>query len=230
MSTSPENSGNYIKGPQGDPGAPGISSIPPLYSSSDPTVGMGSDGQICINSTTCDLFLKGSGSWTWIMNIKGPIGTTGATGNTGSAGATGATGATGNTGASGIVSSLSAFGSGTAYSITNSFAVVVFGTTSPSLSLGAGTWLLFGSISISSALLGDAFQSQLWNSTDSALIGTTHPSTNPLTIGTFQADAQMFGTVVLGATKTVTIRVVNTSGARGTVVAAPSSLVAIQLA
>lgn len=153
------------------------------------------------------------------MNIKGPIGNTGLTGSTGATGASATP-----------INSLSVFGSGTAYSVTNSFAVVVFGTTSPSLSLGAGTWLLFGSISISSALLGDAFQSQLWNSTDSALIGTTHPSTNPLAIGTFQADAQMFGTVILGGTKTITIRVVNTSGNRGTVVAAPSSLVAIQLA
>jgi hypothetical protein len=57
-----------------------------------PSSGLGIDGDFYLNGTTSDVYLKATGTYSIVCNIKG------ATGATGSAGATGATGPTGPAG------------------------------------------------------------------------------------------------------------------------------------
>lgn len=120
-------------------------------------------------------------------------------------------------------------GAGTAYSLTTSLAAVVFGTTSPSLSLPAGTYLLVGGLSFSGGTTGDAVQGQLLNSTGAAAIGVVHQDTVNLAVGTDVADMVMIDTVTLSVQSTVTMQAANATGARGTVIAANSYLVAVRI-
>ncbi|MCB9993128.1 MAG: hypothetical protein H6873_05675 [Hyphomicrobiaceae bacterium] len=48
-----------------------------LSDSADPTSGDGSDGQSWLNTSSGDLFYKDNGSWSLLLNIKGPAGSTG---------------------------------------------------------------------------------------------------------------------------------------------------------
>lgn len=60
-----------------------------------PSNSLGVNGDLYLNSANGDVYSKASGTYSLVLNIKGP------TGATGSTGATGATGLTGNTGAAG---------------------------------------------------------------------------------------------------------------------------------
>lgn len=103
MSTFPTGGGGV--GPAGAPGPSGAPANPPLSGAGSPSNSFGSDGDLYINTTNADIYQKTSGSWSVIMNMKGPTGLTGATGSTGS---TGSVGATGSQGASGNFAILSA--------------------------------------------------------------------------------------------------------------------------
>ena len=121
-----------LTGPQGDVGATGIEgptgatgiqgATGPAGTSvtiigSVPTVG--GDPQLTLNTafpgagngdgvideSTGDLWVKASGVWSDVGNIKGPEGSTGATGLTGATGVAGPTGATGEIGATGLTGS-----------------------------------------------------------------------------------------------------------------------------
>ena len=79
-----------IKGPTGFTGATGAT----WYSGSGaPSNGLGVDGDLYLRTDTSDVYLKTSGTYSIILNIKGA---TGATGSTGSAGTNGATWRTGS--------------------------------------------------------------------------------------------------------------------------------------
>lgn len=72
------------------------------YGTSNPTAGIGNDGDFYINTTSNYLFgPKAAGAWPTGISLVGPQGAAGATGPAGSQGATGATGAQGPAGATG---------------------------------------------------------------------------------------------------------------------------------
>jgi len=83
----------------------GFTSIPNvifLSGSSNPSDSLGENGQVYLNTTSGDLYVKSSGTWgSAVANIKGPTGATGATGPQGPQGDTGATGPQGPQGDTG---------------------------------------------------------------------------------------------------------------------------------
>lgn len=240
MPSVPEaTAGQGAQGPQGPIGSPGSST---RMDNDVPSNSLGSDGDVYVDKLTANVYLRIAGAYVLQMCLAGPTGPTGATGATGATGSTGSTGSTGPQGSVGLTGSTGsqgpaavlataeAIGSGTAFNITNALAVVSFGTTSPQISLGAGTWVIWGSLSLSAAVLNDQFQGHLYNITDSAQIGATHTMNNPLALGTNIADLQMFGKVTVASTKTIGMRIVNTVGSRGTVIAAATHILAVQIA
>jgi hypothetical protein len=73
--------------------------------SSAPSNALGMNGDYYLRNSTGDVYLKASGSYSIVANIKGATGPTGAAGsqgNTGLTGPAGTTGATGNTGPQGL--------------------------------------------------------------------------------------------------------------------------------
>lgn len=120
-------------------------------------------------------------------------------------------------------------GVGTAYNLTNSLAVVTFGTTSPSLSLAPGSYILIGGLSFSGGTVADNIQGQFYNSTASAAIGITHNDTVNLAIGTNIADMIMSEILTINAQSTITMRAQNATAARGTIIAANSYLTTIRI-
>lgn len=109
-------------------------------------------------------------------------------------------------------------GSGTAYPLTTSLAIVTFATgTNPSISLPtAGTYLVMADIEFIAGITpNDTYAYELWNSTDSATIGVSRTNTN---IGLSATESvSLCELVTITATKTLTIRAANTTAARGTI-------------
>lgn len=73
------------------------------FGSGAPSSGLGSNGDMYLDTAAGNVYQRASGSWSLIANFIGPAGPTGATGATGATGPTGATGATGAAGADGSV-------------------------------------------------------------------------------------------------------------------------------
>lgn len=124
-------------------------------------------------------------------------------------------------------------GAGTNYSLTNSQATVTFGTTNPSLSLTAGTYLIMAVIGVTGAnSVGteNNIQAQLYNSTDSATIGPLTPVDSGLsTSGTPSFQIILQEIVVLAGTKTITIQALNSTASAGSVVSTLTKLIAIRI-
>jgi hypothetical protein len=92
-------------GATGAPGAPGSTGATGAAGAAGsvwrdgagaPSSGLGVNGDYYLNDTTGDVYLKASGAYSIVANIKGATGSTGATGGTGAPGATGAAGAAGS--------------------------------------------------------------------------------------------------------------------------------------
>lgn len=90
-----------VKGPKGDAGQDGKDGATILSGMSNPSSDLGKNGDVYINTSTWDFFIKESGSWLNKGNLQGPQGATGAQGPAGATGATGAQGPQGETGATG---------------------------------------------------------------------------------------------------------------------------------
>jgi hypothetical protein len=127
-----------------------------------------------------------------IMTVSGPQGPAGAAG---AAGATGATGATGPAGTSGVLSVSSAA------QVTSGAVATASFSSAASLSLAAGSYILFAIIAVTSTQSSPwNVQLELFNSTDSAVIGLpTQDSAAGATPKTFVC----IGSVVLAGTKTI---------------------------
>lgn len=101
------------KGDKGDTGVQGVQGIQGIQGNAGvngaawhngtgaPSNAIGVDGDYYINTVNDDVYIKTSGSYGLLCNIKGSQGATGATGATGNTGATGAKGDKGDTGATG---------------------------------------------------------------------------------------------------------------------------------
>lgn len=101
------------QGPQGTTGATGATGSTGAAGSNGtngatwrtgsgvPSNGTGVDNDLYLRTTTGDVYLRSSGTYSIICNITGPTGPTGAAGAAGATGPTGATGATGPTGSTG---------------------------------------------------------------------------------------------------------------------------------
>lgn len=131
-------------------------------------------------------------------------------------------------------------GAGTDYSITNGTGLqtVAFGTTSPTLSLVAGTWLVHVNLQVNVAATGlatdpDNYQFQLYNSTDAAVVGTLHSHTvsrnnNASVLPIY--DQILTDVITLAATKSITAQAVNNTAARGTIIAVGTYIYAVRIA
>lgn len=71
-----------------------------------PADGLGIDGDLYLNTTTCDYYQKTGGAWNLVGTIRGTTGATGPTGPQGPAGANGTNGTNGTNGADGVVGSI----------------------------------------------------------------------------------------------------------------------------
>lgn len=87
--------GGGTEGPEGKAG----SQI--LKGTGVPSGGLGADGDYYLRTTTDDLYIKESGSWSILVDLKGETGPTGSTGSTGPEGPKGSTGSTGPEGPKG---------------------------------------------------------------------------------------------------------------------------------
>jgi hypothetical protein len=120
-------------------------------------------------------------------------------------------------------------GAGTDYSCTTSLAEVTFGTTNPSISLPtAGTYLLSVAFEIvTGGSANDDYAYELYNHTDTATIGISRTSTN------FGANVtrslNVSELVTITASKTVTFRAANLTGARGTITSTQTKISYIRL-
>lgn len=94
-------------GPPGDDGAPGHRIMSGAGLPADPSP---MENDYYLNTLNGDVWRYISGVWTFLMNLKGPTGTTGATGSVGPAGSTGPAGATGATGPAGATGATGATG------------------------------------------------------------------------------------------------------------------------
>lgn len=120
-------------------------------------------------------------------------------------------------------------GAGTNATLGTSLTVITFGTTNPSISLPtAGTYLVEADIEIvSGANLNDVIQYELWNSTDSTTIGISRTDSN---LGISQTESlDLRELVTITASKTLTIRMANTSGVRGTITSTKTKVRYIRL-
>lgn len=102
------------QGPQGDPGndgADGSNGATILVDAGAPSDGNGNNGDIYINSSNGDYYLKSGGTWGSAEgNLTGPQGATGDTGATGATGAQGPQGEQGETGPAGATGATGATG------------------------------------------------------------------------------------------------------------------------
>ncbi|MBK7762937.1 MAG: collagen-like protein [Bacteroidetes bacterium] len=89
-------------GPSGAAGINGINGSTWFNGTGFPSNLLGVNGDYYLNTITDDVYLKTSGTYAIVANIKGATGTTGATGPQGPAGVPGATGPAGPTGSAGI--------------------------------------------------------------------------------------------------------------------------------
>ena len=78
-----------LKGDTGSTGATGASGATWLFGASAPISNQGKSGDFYLNTTTYDIYNRGTSSWTLSGNIKGAKGDKGDTGNTGATGANG---------------------------------------------------------------------------------------------------------------------------------------------
>lgn len=90
-----------IPGPQGIQGNTGLAGSVWYTGASAPSNSLGVINDWYLNSTTGDVYLKGSSVWAYQSNIKGPQGLTGPQGSTGLQGPTGSIGPSGPTGPQG---------------------------------------------------------------------------------------------------------------------------------
>lgn len=94
---------------------------------------------------------------------------------------------TGFSGLNAIISNLAAYGSGTAYTLTNAAAAVVFGTTSPTITIStAGIWLISGGATID--YVGATFAA---NQTIPVKLRRTNNTATDLASGSVTATAQI---------------------------------------
>jgi hypothetical protein len=123
---------------------------------------------------------------------------------------------------------------GGSFAMTNAMQTIVTqgGTDSPELSLGAGTWLIIGWVSIvNGATAGDGYQAEFYNVTDAAIVGVNTASPRQVNAA---AISQIFGiplmeVITLAATKTIGIRARNIAASRGSVSAGRTNIAAIRL-
>lgn len=138
----------------------------------------------------------------------------------------------GGGGAGGIVNvAEQVVGSGTNYTLTNAFANVVFGTTSPVVVLPAtGTYLILANAVYVADAAGaaDIVQFRLRNTTDAATIGSAGPVIVSGVAGGF-VSAAFNGIVSIVGAKTVTIQAANGAAARGSVISTNTAISYVRL-
>jgi hypothetical protein len=86
-STGPPGADSTVPGPDGPQGDPGVNGSTWFTGSGAPGVG-GVDGDYYFRTSNDDIYLKASGSWGVIANIKGTTGTAGSNGTNGTNGST----------------------------------------------------------------------------------------------------------------------------------------------
>ncbi|MBQ9786215.1 MAG: hypothetical protein IJW25_01990, partial [Clostridia bacterium] len=87
------------QGPQGETGAAGADGATWLSGTGEPDAGIGVEGDLYLDTESCNVYIKGTSGWAVAVNIKGEQGETGETGSTGATGEQGAQGAAGADGA-----------------------------------------------------------------------------------------------------------------------------------
>lgn len=120
------------------------------------------------------------------------------------------------------------FGAGTSHALTVASARVVFGTTSPDVTLPvAGTYLVFGSAHFQAAAFsGDDFRLKLYNTTTSADIGT---ETAAYSRTSDDISLLLLQVVTVVATTVVAMYARNATSARGVIAVGPTYLGYVRL-
>lgn len=121
-------------------------------------------------------------------------------------------------------------GAGTDYTLTNSTSRVDFGTTDAEVALpSAGTYLVQANVQIQGDAIGaaDEIRAKLYNSTDAAQVGEERSQTTAVA-SSFES-ILLSAIVTVTATKTIQIYAHNATSARGTIIAAKTTITYVRM-